>query len=191
MERPSSVNRTSFGVPVPSIYSENTVISKLICSKQFHTTYTTRVFIAFQSGSGVLLGVRGGGTPQHVNGCKAARPPGLRVELVGSNQLHKRFPCKTWGLNGGIPTLYSMITPPKTCELLQAPPLRRSFWVPKRSDPAIRRSPAPAVMVHPISQTLHGTAIGLPINWGGFGDQWGGIHGSPMECLGITLSHSL
>ena len=25
----------------------------------------------------------------------------------------------------------------------------------------------------------------LPISWGGFGGQWGGIYGSPMECLGM------
>ena len=32
------------------------------------------------------------------------------------------------------------------------------------------------VLIH-ISHTLHGTAIGLPISWGGLGGQWGG---SPM-----------
>ena len=27
----------------------------------------------------------------------------------------------------------------------------------------------------------------MPISWGGFGGQWGGIYGSPMECLGHDL----
>ena len=37
--------------------------------------------------------------------------------------------------------------------------------------------------------TTHGTAIGLPINWGGLGGQRGGIYGSPMgspmECMAV------
>ena len=36
-----------------------------------------------------------------------------------------------------------------------------------------------------VSQTLHGTAIGLPISWGGLRVNVG-IYGSPMECLGIV-----
>ena len=35
-----------------------------------------------------------------------------------------------------------------------------------------------------ITQTLHGTAIGLPISWGGARGVNVGIYGSPMECLG-------
>ena len=40
---------------------------------------------------------------------------------------------------------------------------------------------------HNIPDTTHGTAIGLPISWGGFGGQWGGIYGSRMECPGYPL----
>ena len=36
-----------------------------------------------------------------------------------------------------------------------------------------------------VSQTLHVCHICL--HWGGFGGQWGGIYGSPMECLGLDV----
>ena len=41
-----------------------------------------------------------------------------------------------------------------------------------------------------LTQTLHGTAIGLPISWDGFGGQLIGIYGIPMECLGYVLPHT-
>ena len=34
---------------------------------------------------------------------------------------------------------------------------------------------------------LHGTAIYMPISWGGARGQWGGIDGSPMECMGLFI----
>ena len=41
-----------------------------------------------------------------------------------------------------------------------------------------------AEKTHPHTQTFHGTAIGLPISWGGASGVNVGIYGSPMECLG-------
>ena len=31
--------------------------------------------------------------------------------------------------------------------------------------------------------------MSICLHWGGFGGQWGGIYGSPMECLGICIDH--